>query len=89
LATGVIGTVINQLALMAGTSWIGWIVAGIILVIGHGFNIAVNILGAFVHSSRLQYIEFFGRFFEGGGHAFQPLSIKTKFIDVYEKEEAI
>ncbi|MBM7582433.1 V/A-type H+-transporting ATPase subunit I [Caldicoprobacter guelmensis] len=89
LAGGVIGTVINQLGLMAAKSWIGWIIAIVVLVAGHSFNILINILGAYVHSSRLQYIEFFGRFFEAGGHAFKPLRIKTKFIDVYKEEEAV
>ncbi len=86
LATGVIAIVINQLGVMLGTSWYMWIVAALILVGGHLFNILINVLGAFVHASRLQYIEFFGKFFEGGGHAFQPLRIQTKYIDLFEKE---
>ncbi|HZK35109.1 MAG TPA: V-type ATPase 116kDa subunit family protein, partial [Bacillota bacterium] len=53
-----------------------------IFVVGHVFNILINLLSAFVHSSRLQYIEFFGKFFEGGGHEFSPLTIKTKYIDL-------
>jgi V/A-type H+-transporting ATPase subunit I len=89
LATGVIGTVFNQLGLMAATSWIGWVLAAVILVVGHMFNILINILGTYVHSSRLQYIEFFGRFFEAGGRAFKPLRIKTKFIHIYQEEEAV
>ncbi|NLO82558.1 MAG: V-type ATP synthase subunit I [Clostridiales bacterium] len=89
LSGGVIATVINQLGLMAANSWIGWIVAAVVLAAGHGFNILISILGAYVHTSRLQYIEFFGRFFEAGGSAFRPLRIKTKFIDVYQEEEAV
>jgi len=89
LSGGVIGTVINQLGLMAAKSWVGWIIAAVVLVIGHSFNMAMNILSAYVHSSRLQYIEFFGRFFEAGGHAFKPLRIKTKFVDVYKEGEAV
>ncbi|MBE3102553.1 MAG: V-type ATP synthase subunit I [Firmicutes bacterium] len=86
LATGVIGMVINTLGIMLGTSWYGWIIGILIMVGGHIFNLLINSLGAFVHSSRLQYIEFFGKFFEGGGHAFAPLRIKTKFIDLINKE---
>lgn len=86
LATGVIAMVINQLGVMVGNSVITWIFAALILVGGHLFNILINSLGAFVHASRLQYIEFFGKFFEGGGHAFQPLSIRSKYNDIYEKE---
>ena len=48
----------------------------------HAFNIAVNVMGAFVHTSRLQYIEFFGKFFEPGGRAFKPLAIRTKYVNV-------
>jgi V/A-type H+-transporting ATPase subunit I len=86
LATGVIATVINQLASMLGGSIVGTIFMAVILVGGHMFNIVINVLGSFVHSSRLQYIEFFGKFFEGGGHAFNPLRIKTKFVTINNKE---
>lgn len=88
LATGVIGMVLNKMAAILGSSPIGWILAVFILVVGHLFNIAINTIGAYVHASRLQYIEFFGRFFEGGGHAFKPLSIKTKYTQI-NKEEAV
>lgn len=89
LSGGVIGTVINQLGLMAAKSWYGWIIAAIVLVVGHSFNLVMNLLSAYVHSSRLQYIEFFGRFFEAGGRAFKPLRIKTKYTNVYKEEEAV
>jgi len=42
------------------------------------------VLGAYVHTSRLHYVEFFGLFFEGGGKAFRPFGLKTKFVDVVE-----
>ncbi len=51
-------------------------------VVGHTFNLAINALGAFVHSSRLQYIEFFGKFYEDGGDEFDPLRKKTKYIRI-------
>lgn len=86
LATAVIGMVFNQLGAMLGASWITFVFAIIILAVGHVFNIAVSALGAYVHSSRLQYIEFFGKFFEGGGRAFRPLGIKTKFTEILEEE---
>ncbi len=82
LTTGVIGTVMNQLGAMVGTSWYGWIIAAAILIGGHVFNIAINVLGTFVHTSRLQYIEFYGKFYEGGGKLFRPLGIRTKYTDV-------
>lgn len=81
LTTGVIGLVMNKLGMiivdMAGP--VGWIFAVIIFIGGHIFNLAINLLGAYVHDSRLQYIEFFGRFYEGSGHAFKPLGGQMKY----------
>jgi V/A-type H+-transporting ATPase subunit I len=59
---------------------IGIVAMIVVLVGGHGFNIAINALGAFVHTLRLQYAEFFPKFFIGGGRAFEPLSKKYKHI---------
>jgi V/A-type H+-transporting ATPase subunit I len=59
---------------------IGVVVMILVLVGGHGFNIAINALGAFVHTLRLQYAEFFPKFLVGGGRAFEPLSKKYKHI---------
>lgn len=80
LATGVIGAVFNAMGFMMAGSLIGKIFMVIFLIIGHTFNLALGILGAYVHSSRLQYVEFFGKFFEGEGKPFEPLRIKTKYI---------
>lgn len=81
LTTGVIGLVMNELGMiivdMIGPA--GWIIAVVIFVGGHVFNLAINLLGAYVHDSRLQYIEFFGRFYEGSGHAFKPIGSEMKY----------
>ena len=83
LATGVIAMVINTIASMLWQAGpIGMVAAILLLLGGHTFNIAVNVMGAFVHTSRLQYIEFFGKFFEPGGRAFKPLAIRTKYVNV-------
>ncbi|MEA5091565.1 MAG: V-type ATP synthase subunit I [Acidaminococcaceae bacterium] len=83
LATGVIAMVINTVAQMLWeTGPIGVLAAVVVLIGGHFFNIIINVLGSFVHSSRLQYIEFFGKFYEAGGRAFIPLAIRTKYVDV-------
>lgn len=84
LTTGVIGYVVNMLADLIvntffGGGWYGWIVAVPVLLIGHAFNMSINLLGAYVHDSRLQYVEFFGRFYEGQGHAFKPLGSRLKY----------
>lgn len=84
LTTGVIGYVVNMLADLIvntffGGGWYGWIVAVPVLIIGHAFNMSINLLGAYVHDSRLQYVEFFGRFYTGYGHAFKPLGASTRY----------
>lgn len=83
LATGVIAMVINTVAqMLIAAGPVGTAAAVVVLVGGHFFNIIINILGAFVHSSRLQYIEFFGKFYEAGGRAFVPLALRTKYTDI-------
>ena len=78
LATTVIAMVFNTIAGMLFGNVVGYVFGAVVLVIGHTFNIAINTLGAFVHTARLQYIEFFSKFYEGSGHAFMPLTIRTK-----------
>ena len=50
-------------------------------------NLAINLLGEYVHTNRLQFVEFFGKFYEGGGRPFEPFKENTKYADV--KEETI
>jgi len=59
---------------------IGVVAMILVLVGGHGFNIAINALGAFVHTLRLQYAEFFPKFFVGGGRKFEPLNKEYKHV---------
>lgn len=82
LATGVIGMVVNMLAGLLMGTWYGWIFAIIILVGLHTFNLFINALGAYVHSCRLQYIEFFNKFYESGGKDFHPLAKNTRYVDI-------
>lgn len=83
LATGVIGMVINQLVKMIMSGGIIGIVIGVVVFVGgHLFNAAINILGAYVHTCRLQYIEFFGKFYEEGGKPFQPLCFSPRYLRV-------
>ena len=85
LATGVIGQVVNLMGSLLGKGIAGLIFLGIVFVIGHVLNFAINVLGAFIHASRLQYVEFFGKFYEDGGDAFMPLKKNTKFIKIDKK----
>ena len=84
IATGVIAMVFNIIAGMLMGTVPGFILAVAVLIIGHGFNIAINTLGAYVHSCRLQYIEFYNKFFEGGGRAFVPFMCKTKYVQLIQ-----
>ncbi len=79
LASAVLGQVMNILGIMLGKGPIGFIFMILVFVAGHGLNMALNILGSFVHTSRLQYIEFFGKFFEDGGRAFTPVLPADKY----------
>lgn len=87
MATGVIAVAVNTMGRLAGEAGVVGLVAMVlILVVGHAFNLIISTLSAYVHTSRLQYVEFFGKFFEGGGQAFTPFSIKTQYVDVEERE---
>ena len=85
LATGVIAQVFNQIGSMMGSGVIGVILFTLIFVIGHGLNIGINALGAYVHTNRLQFVEFFGKFYTGGGREFKPFKINTKHYTVKEE----
>ncbi len=87
LATSIIASIVNQMSVMFDLPIVIKIVLAImILLVGHMINFAINALGAYVHSCRLQYLEFFGKFFKGGGEAFNPLKANTKYI--YVKTDA-
>lgn len=80
LSTGVIAQVVNLLGEMVGP-----IPAVIVGIIGHGFNLANSALGSYVHTSRLQYVEFFGKFYEGGGQEFKPFKYNNKYTSIKEE----
>ena len=84
LATGVIASVVNQMGSMLGGGIVGAIGFAIIFVIGHAMNLSINLLGAYVHTNRLQFVEFFGKFYEGGGRPFEPFETDTKYVDIKE-----
>ncbi len=87
LSTGIIAMVVNLVAdLFAGmVPYVGWLVWILIIVGGHLFNLAINVLGAFIHSGRLQYVEYFPKFLVGGGRKFKPLVKTTKYISSPEQ----
>lgn len=85
LATGVIASVINTMGTMMGGCVAGAIFFLIVFLLGHSLNMAINLLGAYVHTNRLQFVEFFGKFYEAGGEAFEPLG--TGHTKYYHLEE--
>lgn len=62
---------------------VGLVILGVVLmVVGHAFNLAIGLLGAYIHDARLQYVEFYGRFFEGEGELFAPLGSSLKHTTI-------
>jgi V/A-type H+-transporting ATPase subunit I len=83
LATSALAYAVNLIAgMVVGVPVVGIVLAGVILIIGHVFTLAINTLGAFVHSARLQFVEFFGKFIAGTGREFAPLKRKKKYLAV-------
>ncbi len=83
MVTGVIAIAINKIAWMiTGIPVVGIILVIIILIPSHLFNLIINTLGGFIHTMRLQYIEFFGRFYSGGSKPFKPFRLETNYVDI-------
>jgi len=95
LSGALVGMVFNLLAKMVwdpvgslfasgglGYLWgaIALVSAIAIFVVGHVFNVVINLLGSFVHPARLQFVEFFSKFYEGGGHPLKPFGFATKTV---------
>ena len=86
LATSVISSVFNQMgSMVAGTPVVGVIFFILIFLVGHLLNLAINALGAYVHANRLQYVEFFGKFYDGGGEAFKPFKTINNHVEIKEE----
>lgn len=78
---------VNQISSMVGFKPLTIVFALLILLIGHVFNILLSLLSAYVHSSRLIYVEFFGKFYEGGGKAFRDFKIDERYINIKEENK--
>ena len=82
LAGSVISQVFNTLGSVFGNV-VGFV---IISLIGNALNLALNLLGCYVHDLRLQCLEYFGRFYKEGGRAFSPLKVETQYVDIIKEE---
>jgi V/A-type H+-transporting ATPase subunit I len=85
LATGSIAGVINLMGSMPSNIVVKAIVLVIVFIVGHTANLAINLLGAYVHTDRLQFVELFSKFYTGGGREFSPLTVNTKYIKFKEE----
>ncbi|MBR1761840.1 MAG: V-type ATP synthase subunit I [Eubacterium sp.] len=85
LVTGIIGSVVNMMGTLPQNMVVKTILFIIVFIFGHTVNFGINIIGAYVHTNRLQYVEFFSRFYEGGGNAFNPLKVNSKSFKFKEE----
>ena len=87
LATGIIANVVNTMAMMTWNApYFGKVATVGILIGGHIFNLVINALGGFIHTARLQFVEFFTKFYESGGEAFKPFKREHVYTTIMELE---
>ena len=82
LTTSAMSAVFNMLSGMGGRTVGGVIMLLIIFPLGHAINFGLNVLGAYVHTLRLQYVELFSKFYEGGGREFKTFTLNSKYTDL-------
>lgn len=81
LASAAIALAFNTLgAMFFGIPVIGYVIGAIVLVPLHAVNLGLGLLSGYIHNARLQFIEFYGKFYDGLGHLFKPLGCGTKYI---------
>lgn len=85
LATGSIASVINLIGTMPENTAVKAVLLIVVFIVGHTANLAINLLGAYVHTDRLQFVELFSKFYTGGGREFAPLTTNTKYIKFKEE----
>ncbi len=81
LAGGAIASAFNAiLGVIIGIPYAGYPIAVVLGVFLHVFNLLISLLGAYVHNARLQFLEFYGKFYTGEGKQFTPMGEKTKYV---------
>ncbi|PIE51770.1 hypothetical protein CSA37_07150 [Candidatus Fermentibacteria bacterium] len=88
LSSAIIASVINQIAAMVSGSIpvIGIILAVLVLAGGHLFNLAMAVLSGFIHTARLQFVEFFGKFYDGTGKRFTPFRYEPRYVRINREQ---
>lgn len=85
LSGGFIASAVNMMVgMLFDTGFVGWIFGILVFIIGQGFNIFLSCLSGYVHTLRLTYVEFFDKFYEGGGKAFRLFRSQPKYINIKE-----
>lgn len=80
LSSAIMASVVNQLGeMVVGNGGFGYVLAAFVLVFAHIFNLAMGVLSVYIHNGRLQYVEFFGKFYTGDGQLFVPFGSDTKY----------
>ena len=85
LVTGIIGSVVNMMGALPSNKVAKAIVLAVVFVFGHAVNFGISVIGAYVHTTRLQYVEFFSKFYNGGGKKFTPLKANSKTFKFKEE----
>lgn len=80
------GAVLAQVFNMLGATTGNLVTFIIISLVGNTLNLALNLLGCYVHDMRLQFLEFFGRFYKDGGKAFRPLCMRSNYVEITKEE---
>lgn len=88
LATGSIAEVINMMGTLPDNKIVKAVLLIIVFILGHSLNMAINLLGAYVHTVRLQFVELLPKFYEGGGRAMKPFAMNTKYFKLRKDKSA-
>jgi len=82
LTTTIVGMAFNIIAFLFKVPVVWPVMIAGMLIFGHIFNFAMSILGAFIHPARLTLLEFFGRFYDGGGTPFRAFSNRSTALEI-------
>lgn len=83
LSGGFIASAINMMVdMLVSKGILGIVFAIVVFLVGQAFNIFLSLLSAYVHTIRLTYVEFFGKFYEGGGKEFKLFRNNPKYINL-------